>query len=64
MKVLDLDHLEAQFGLIIRDKENHDNYALIRFEDLDRVIEYYSSFKKEFKQNSKTNEKSRDCHEN
>ena len=55
MKVLDLEHLEAQFGLVIRDKENHDNYALIRFEDLDRVIEYYSSFKKEFKQNSKTN---------
>ena len=52
MKVLDLDHLEAQFGLVIRDKENHDNYALIRFEDLDRVIEYYSSFKKEFKENS------------
>ena len=33
MKVLDLEHLEAQFGLVIRDKENHDNYALIRFED-------------------------------
>ncbi|WP_086907881.1 hypothetical protein [Candidatus Nitrosomarinus catalina] len=57
MKVLDLEHLEAQFGLVIRDKENHDNYALIRFEDLDRVIEYYSSFKKEFKQNSKPNNK-------
>ena len=52
MKVLDLEHLEAQFGLVIRDKENHDNYALIRFEDLDRVIEYYNSFKKKFKQNS------------
>jgi hypothetical protein len=57
MKVLDLEHLEAQFGLVIRDKENHDNYALIRFEDLDRVIEYYSSFKKEFKENSKPNNK-------
>ena len=57
MKVLDLDHLEAQFGLVIRDKENHDNYVLIRFEDLDRVIEYYSSFKKEFKENSKPNNK-------
>ena len=57
MKVLDLDHLEAQFGLVIRDKENHDNYALSRFEDLDRVIEYYSSFKKEFKENSKPNNK-------
>jgi len=48
MKVLDLDHLEAQFGLIIREKENHDNYALLRFEDLDKVVEYYKSFKSEF----------------
>ena len=45
MKVLDLDHLEAQFGLIIREKENHDNYALLRFEDLNKVVEYYNSFK-------------------
>jgi len=57
MNVLDLDRLEAQFGLVIRDKENHDNYALIRFEDLEKLIEYYSSFKKEFKQNSKPNNK-------
>ena len=48
MKVLDLEHLEAQFGLIIREKENHDNYALLRFEDLDKVVEYYKSFKSEF----------------
>ena len=45
MKVLDLGHLEAQFGLIIREKENHDNYALLRFEDLNKVVEYYNSFK-------------------
>jgi hypothetical protein len=48
MKVLDLGHLEAQFGLMIREKENHDNYTLLRFEDLDKVIEYYNSFKDEF----------------
>ena len=48
MKVLNLEHLEAQFGLIIREKENHDNYALIRFEDLDKVIDYYYLFKNEF----------------
>ena len=52
MKVLDLEHFEAQFGLVIREKENHDNYALIRFEDLEKLIEYYSSFKKKFKENS------------
>ena len=45
MKVLDLGHLEAQFGLNIREKENHDNYALLRFEDLNKVVEYYNSFK-------------------
>ena len=49
MKVLDLGHLEAQFGLIIREKENHDNYALLQFEDLDKVVEYYNSFKEEDK---------------
>ena len=43
MKVLDLGHLEAQFGLIIREKENHDNYVLLRFEDLHKVVEYYNS---------------------
>ena len=48
MKILNLGHLEAQFGLIIREKENHDNYALLRFEDLDKVVEYYKSFKSEF----------------
>ena len=48
MKVLDLGHLEAQFGLIIREKENHDNYALLRFGDLDKVMQHYKSFKEEF----------------
>ena len=47
MKILNLEHLEAQFGLIIREKEDHDNYALLRFEDLDKVIQYYKSFKEE-----------------
>ena len=48
MKILNLEHLEAQFGLIIREKENHDNYVLLRFEDLDKVIDYYHLFKDEF----------------
>ena len=55
MNVLDLDHVEAQFGLLIREKENHDNYALLRFEDLEKMIEYYNSFKKEFYQKIKSN---------
>jgi len=45
MKPLDLEHIEAQFGLMIREKENHDNYILFRFEDLDKIIEFYNSFK-------------------
>ena len=51
MKVLDLEHVEAQFGLIIREKDNHENYALLRFEDLNKVIKYYNSFKDEFSKN-------------
>ena len=47
MKILDLEHLEAQIGLMIREKENANNYALIRFEDLDKIIEFYNSFKEE-----------------
>ena len=60
MTPLDLEHIEAQFGLMIREKENHDNYALLRFEDLDKVIEYYNSFKDEF--NSKLNEGKEEKH--
>ena len=48
MKILNLEHLEAQFGLIIREKENHDNYVLLRFEDLDKLVEYYKSFRDDF----------------
>ena len=40
---------------MIREKENHDNYALLRFDDLDKIIEYYNSFKDEF--DSKSNDK-------
>jgi hypothetical protein len=48
MKQLDLENFECNIGLMIREKENHDNYALLRFEDLDKIIEYYKSFKEEF----------------
>ena len=50
MKQLDLENFECNIGLMIREKENHDNYALIRFEDLEKIIEYYDSFKKELNQ--------------
>ena len=41
---------------MIREKENHDNYALLRFEDVDKIIEYYNSFKKEFDSKSSDEE--------
>jgi hypothetical protein len=61
MKQLDLENFECNVGLIIREKENHDNYALLRFEDLEKIIEYYQSFKKEFDStlNDKKMEKSK-----
>ena len=55
MKQLDLENFECTVGLMIREKENHDNYALLRFEDLDKIIEYYNSFKDEF--DSKSSDK-------
>jgi len=58
MKQLDLENFECNIGLMIREKENHDNYALVRFEDLDKIIEYYKSFKDEF--DSKSNDKKGD----
>ena len=44
---IDLGEIEGQFGLMIRDKKNHDNYVLIRLEDLDSILQYYAEFKKE-----------------
>ena len=45
LQTLVLDDMEGQFGLMLRDKDNHDNYVLIKLEDLDRIFEYYSEFK-------------------
>ena len=53
MKQLDLENFECNIGLMLREKDNHDNYVLLRFEDLEKMIGYYESFKKEFSQ--KTN---------
>jgi chromosome segregation ATPase len=37
--------IEGQFGLLLRDKNNHNNYILINFEDLGKIINYYDEFK-------------------
>jgi len=54
MRQLDLDNFECNIGLMAREKNNHDNYVLFRFEDLEKMIEYYNSFKKEFNQKIKS----------
>jgi len=54
MKQLDLENFECNIGLMAREKDNHDNYVLFRFEDLEKIIEYYNLFKKEFYQKIKS----------
>jgi hypothetical protein len=54
MKQLDLENFECNIGLMAREKGNHDNYVLLRFEDLEKMIEYYDLFKKEFTQKTKS----------
>jgi hypothetical protein len=59
LQTLVLDDMEGQFGLMLRDKDNHDNYVLIKLEDLDRIFEYYSEFKNQlvtYKKKSGKNE--------
>ena len=55
MKQLELENFECNIGLMAREKGNHDNYVLFRFEDLEKMIEYYDLFKKEFSQKTKSN---------
>lgn len=54
MRQLDLENFECNIGLMAREKGNHDNYVLFRFEDLEKMIEYYEIFKKEFNQKTKS----------
>lgn len=49
MDTLELDKIEGQFGFVLRDKDNHNNYVLIRFEDLQKIVEYFDKFKEETK---------------
>jgi hypothetical protein len=48
MDKLDLEEIEGQFGLMLREKNDHNNYVLIRFEDLEKITTYYDLFKKEY----------------
>lgn len=37
--------VEAQFGLMVREKENHNNYVMFRLDDLEKISQYYDNFK-------------------
>ena len=54
MKQLDLENFECNVGLMARAKDNHDNYVLFTFEDLEKMIEYYNLFKNEFSKKIKS----------
>ena len=45
LKKLDLGDVEAQFGLMVREKENHNNYVMFRLDDLEKISQYYDNFK-------------------
>ncbi len=45
---MDLGEGEASFGLVIRDKNNHDNYILLSFENIEEIITSYNDLKKQF----------------
>ena len=45
---IELVELEAQFGLILREKNDHKNYVLLNFTDLEDVVSYFEIFKKVF----------------
>jgi hypothetical protein len=49
LKVLDLGEGEGAFGLVIRDKNNHDNYMLLSFENIQEIITAFDELKKQFK---------------
>ena len=64
MEVLDLGKFEAQIGLMIREKVNPDNYALLRFEDLEEIIKFYDRFKKEFRKIGESPRRRKIVHKN
>jgi hypothetical protein len=46
---MDLGEGEASFGLIIRDKNNHDNYVLLSFENLKEITDEFQELIKKLK---------------
>ena len=46
MKKLELGEIEGQFGLMLREKKDHNNYVLLRLGDLEDIVKYFDLFKK------------------
>jgi hypothetical protein len=43
---MDFGDGEASFGLIIRDKSNHDNYVLLSFENIKEILDEFQGLEK------------------
>ena len=48
---MDLGECEASFGLIIRDKDDHDNYILMSFENVKEISDEFKELEKKNKNN-------------
>jgi hypothetical protein len=46
---MDFGEGEASFGLIIRDKSNHDNYVLLSFENIQEILNEFQGLEKKLK---------------
>jgi hypothetical protein len=46
---MDLGECEASFGLIIRDKNDHDNYILLSFESVQEISDEFQKLEKRLK---------------
>ena len=43
---IELVELEGQFGLILRERNDHKNYVMLNFNDLEVVVRYFEIFKR------------------
>jgi hypothetical protein len=46
---MDLGECEASFGLIIRDKNNHDNYITMSFENIKEISDEFQGLEQKLK---------------
>lgn len=46
---MDFGEGESSFGLIIRDKNNHDNYVFLSFENIKEILDEFQGLEKKLK---------------